>query len=1027
MSNIRLKSISIEPNNYLDILSGNGIVIENSLNSIGSSASLILNGGISIKSVQNSTGLSAGGGLTNFGGFTTLKDSYFGDSVYIENSIGTFNVKGTSTPRFFIDTITNKNITFAPNGIDTIFSLNETFLQINYSQNSSNSSTGAVYLLGGMSINSNTDSTNISSGGALTVAGGASFAKKVFMNELNVLQATIGNATIGNVFSVGVSTIYGSIGSLTVGNVSGTNIESINSSFGSVSFGNIFGIGVASLSGSIGNLTVGNISGLNSSFGSVSFGNIFGIGVESLSGSIGNLTVGNISGLNASFGSVSFGNIFGIGVASISGSIGNLTVGNISGLNASFGSVSFGSLSGNNVESLIGSIGNLTVGNISGLNASFGSVSFGSLSGVGVASLSGSIGNLTVGNISGLNSSFGSVSFGSLLGNNVASLSGSIGNLTVGNFSGLNSSFGSVSFGSLSGVGVASLSGSIGNLTVGNISGLNSSFGSVSFGNMSGLGIASLSGSIGNLTVGNISGLNSSFGSVSFGNMSGVGVASLSGSIGNLTVGNISGLNSSFGSVSFGSLSGNNISSLSGFISNITVGNIYSTSGIPSYITEGSITFAGGLTILDSTNATDLTMGSRALSVVGGAVVNKDLYVGGNAFFKSTTGSTNVSIAGETEIAGNLNILKNTIIHGDLIVNGTTSNLNSINTVIEDNIISLNSGPSGTKDSGFLINRFQTENDNRFSPGNDVVNDSAVVSGDILSSSGGNFINLQLTGGNLIYTNDYYKNWWIAIITGGGANQVRKITAFTGSNSLISVNTPFNIIPSATHTFELYNKSFVGLVYDETNDYFYLGSTVDDPSNGSIGSLNFTDVMPLKLGKMIIQDTTTSINSSSGGLLLLGGGGMSINSTTNSTNISSGGAFTVAGGGAFAKKVFMNELNVNGKEMTPGLYDIPTTTSATFGSNTYGNINGLFFDDSIVWSHTTFLSVRINASANLYEYFELKGLYNPNTTSWDFVSNKMGDNSLMVFNMTPAGNVVFTSGNYTGFSSGSVKFKSISL
>ena len=188
--------------------------------------------------------------------------------------------------------------------------------------------------------------------------------------------------------------------------------------------------------------------------------------------------------------------------------------------------------------------------------------------------------------------------------------------------------------------------------------------------------------------------------------------------------------------------------------------------------------------------------------------------------------------------------------------------------------------------------------------------------------------------------------------------------------------------------------------------------------------------MPLKLGKMIIQDTTTSINSSSGGLLLLGGGGMSINSTTNSTNISSGGAFTVAGGGAFAKKVFMNELNVNGKEMTPGLYDIPTTTSDTFGSNTYGNINGLFFDNSIVWSHTTFLTVRIeanNANDNLYEYFELKGLYNPRTGNWDFVSNKMGDNSLMVFNMTPAGNVVFTSGNYTGFSSGSVKFKSISL
>ena len=51
-----------------------------------------------------------------------------------------------------------------------------------YSKNtteSTNSSTGALLLYGGLSINKTSNSSSITQGGALTIAGGASFAKDV--------------------------------------------------------------------------------------------------------------------------------------------------------------------------------------------------------------------------------------------------------------------------------------------------------------------------------------------------------------------------------------------------------------------------------------------------------------------------------------------------------------------------------------------------------------------------------------------------------------------------------------------------------------------------------------------------------------------------------------------------------------------------------------------------------------------------------------------------------------------------------
>ena len=51
------------------------------------------------------------------------------------------------------------------------------------------------------------------------------------------------------------------------------------------------------------------------------------------------------------------------------------------------------------------------------------------------------------------------------------------------------------------------------------------------------------------------------------------------------------------------------------------------------------------------------------------------------------------------------------MIVGNLTVSGQTTTIISNNTLIDDNLLVINSGPSGSRDSGVLIQRYQTDND----------------------------------------------------------------------------------------------------------------------------------------------------------------------------------------------------------------------------------------------------------------------------------------------------------------------------
>lgn len=85
------------------------------------------------------------------------------------------------------------------------------------------------------------------------------------------------------------------------------------------------------------------------------------------------------------------------------------------------------------------------------------------------------------------------------------------------------------------------------------------------------------------------------------------------------------------------------------------------------------------------------------------------------------------------------------------------------------------------------------------------------------------------------------------------------------------------------------------------------------------------------------------------------------------------------------------------------------------------NITGLAFSNAAVRSFSTIVSVSIDATADLFEVFEIKGIQKG--SEWDFSVSSTGDNTGISFSITNAGQIQYTSASYAGFVSGVMKFR----
>lgn len=290
---------------------------------------------------------------------------------------------------------------------------------------------------------------------------------------------------------------------------------------------------------------------------------------------------------------------------------------------------------------------------------------------------------------------------------------------------------------------------------------------------------------------------------------------------------------------------------------------------------------------------------------------------------------------------------------GDFTVEGLNLNVaDNLPIIGYNNILTTNE-----RDIGTLYQRYQIPND----LGNgDIVNSSdAPFYSDSIPSQSGVVLLTQLKLSSLASSTDnYYNGLWIKVISGSNINQVRKVISYNGAQKIITLTTLFSTqLPNTGSTINFYNNGFVANFFDVRNNTFALGYTNNKPNNGY---LNTTNDANLRVKNLYSTDTTVSTNSSSGSVYLLGG--MSINNTNNAVSATYGGTITTKGGVGIQQNLLVgNNIGIGGSGFNPQEslhirktigtmrleHDTGSYSYLDFVENSTGNRYGILFDSSI--------------------------------------------------------------------------------
>lgn len=198
-----------------------------------------------------------------------------------------------------------------------------------------------------------------------------------------------------------------------------------------------------------------------------------------------------------------------------------------------------------------------------------------------------------------------------------------------------------------------------------------------------------------------------------------------------------------------------------------------------------------------------------------------------------------------TTIVGSLNVLSNS---------GSYTQLASQNVTIQDNIITLNSGPAVLgMDAGLAICRGQA-------PG-------ATIAGDVVTQGGpvqesGAFQTGSATPGTLVLsafanaTTNYYTGWFITITSGSGINQTRRIKTYNGTTKTATLyvtadntTTPLfddglNLVtaPASGDTYRLWSETYQTATWSNTAGAFVYASSSVDPGQSAITKQQYSNV-----------------------------------------------------------------------------------------------------------------------------------------------------------------------------------------
>lgn len=334
-----------------------------------------------------------------------------------------------------------------------------------------------------------------------------------------------------------------------------------------------------------------------------------------------------------------------------------------------------------------------------------------------------------------------------------------------------------------------------------------------------------------------------------------------------------------------------------------------------------SVTASNGNTSVGGTlGVTGATTLSSTLGVTGNVTVNTDKFV-------VTAASGNTAIAGDLTVSGTgaSSFAGNLTVSGDLTVSGTTTTLNVATLDVEDNIIVTNAAPSAaSRDGGLFVQRHQT----------DITGDTAAETG---TSQAGAATTITLAAGANA-ADDYYNGWYIKITNdspAGALNQIRKVTDYVGATKVATVASAWGTNPDATSTYSLFNRPFVGVIYDESADTFLMVASASDPGAGAV---TIQDNVNLRVGGLTVDDGATFSSSLAADSLTVGGGYGSTGVTiSNAGAISADGAVTLASTLAVTGNSTLTSVDIGGGYGSTGATISSAGAISADGAITFGS------------------------------------------------------------------------------------------
>jgi hypothetical protein len=288
---------------------------------------------------------------------------------------------------------------------------------------------------------------------------------------------------------------------------------------------------------------------------------------------------------------------------------------------------------------------------------------------------------------------------------------------------------------------------------------------------------------------------------------------------------------------------------------------------------------SGYITINDTRNATGLGTGG-SFTTLGGASINKRLYVGEDATFQ-----TNITVA--NTITANLSNSQNV---------NVTNHLTVGNTILTTNLVST----SSTCTNVLITNVTSTNNIITNVTASNLISESLLSTNTTIS-------NLQVTTG-ITSAAAQITNANLTNVTISSA-VVSKLNAIENSNTIGNIyttggNVGINIISPE------YHLDVNGNVHVNANLY------VDGLISGGTGTSS-------TFAYLTLTSTDDAINLSTGSLLTYGG--ITVQSPTDADSVTNGGSFLTDGGASISKRLFvgggivsLNNSNTIGNIFTTG-------------------------------------------------------------------------------------------------------------